>query len=203
VGFTIGLFTFYLVADGPRLRRTVCSVLPPGRQAVTLGVWELAIDSTGGYVYSRVLLAACSAVATTVFLTLTGVPYPLALGLWVGLVSQFVPTVGTYMAGALPVLIALLDNPVSALWVLAFIVVYQQFENMMLSPRITARTMALHPAVAFGAVIAGGAIMGPIGALLALPAAASAQALVSIYLHRYEVIVDPLTSTPSPARRAP
>jgi predicted PurR-regulated permease PerM len=202
-GFTVGLFTFYLVADGPRLRRTVCSVLPPGRQEVALRVWDLAIDSTGGYVYSRALLAAVSAVATTLFLTLIGVPYPLALGLWVGLVSQFVPTVGTYLAGALPVLIALLDNPVSALWVLAFIVVYQQFENMILSPRITARTMALHPAVAFGAVIAGGAIMGPIGALLALPAAASGQALVSIYLHRYEVIANPLTSTPHPARRAP
>jgi predicted PurR-regulated permease PerM len=162
-GFTIGLFTFYLVADGPRLRRAVCSVLPPGRQEVALRVWELAIDSTGGYVYSRILLAACSAVATTLFLALAGVPYPLALGLWVGLVSQFIPTVGTYLAGALPVLIALLDNPVSALWVLAFIVVYQQFENMILSPRISARTMALHPAVAFGAVIAGGAVMGRSG----------------------------------------
>jgi predicted PurR-regulated permease PerM len=201
-GFTVGLFTFYLVADGPRLRRTVCSVLPPGRQEVALRVWDLAIDSTGGFVYSRVLLAAVSAVATTLFLTLLGVPYPLALGLWVGLVSQFIPTVGTYLAGALPVLIALLDSPLSALWVLAFIVVYQQFENMILSPRITARTMALHPAVAFGAVIAGGAIMGPIGALLALPAAACGQALVSIYLHRYEVIADPLISTPYPARRA-
>jgi predicted PurR-regulated permease PerM len=147
-GFTIGLFTFYLVADGPRLRRTVCSVLPPGRQQVALRVWELAIESTGGYVYSRVLLAACSAVATTLFLTLTGVPYPLALGLWVGLVSQFVPSVGTYLAGALPVLIALLNQPLDAVWVLAFIVVYQQFENMVLSPRITSRTMALHPAVA-------------------------------------------------------
>ena len=187
-GFTVGLFTFYLVADGPRLRRTVCSVLPPGRQEVALRVWDLAVDSTGGYVYSRALLAACSAAATTLFLTLIGVPYALPLGLWVGLVSQFVPTVGTYLAGALPVLIALLDRPVSALWVLVFIVVYQQFENMVLSPRITARTMALHPAVAFGAVIAGGAIMGPIGSLLALPAAASVQALVSIYLHRYEVI---------------
>jgi predicted PurR-regulated permease PerM len=201
-GFSIGLFTFYLVADGPRLRRTICSVLSPGRQEVALRVWDLAIDSTGGYVYSRALLAACSAVATTLFLTLVGVPYPAALGLWVGLVSQFIPTIGTYLAGALPVLIALLENPVSALWVLAFIVVYQQFENMILSPRITSRTMALHPAVAFGAVIAGGAIMGPIGALLALPAAASGQALVSIYLHRYEVIANPLTSAPYPARRA-
>jgi predicted PurR-regulated permease PerM len=70
---------------------------------------------------------------------------------------------------------------------------------MVLSPRITARTMALHPAVAFGAVIAGGAIMGPIGSLLALPAAASVQSLVSIYLHRYEVIASPLTGAPEAA----
>jgi predicted PurR-regulated permease PerM len=97
------------------------------------------------------------------------------------------------VAGALPVLIALLNDPVDGLVVLAFIVVYQQFENMLLSPRITSRTMALHPAVAFGAVIAGGAILGPIGALLALPAAASVQALVSTYLRRYEVVTDPLT----------
>jgi predicted PurR-regulated permease PerM len=106
-------------------------------------------------------------VATWLALTLIGVPYPLALAAWVGLVSQFVPTVGTYLAGALPVLIALFHDPVDALWVLAFILVYQQFENIVLSPRVTARTMSLHPAVAFGAVIAGGAALGPIGALLA------------------------------------
>jgi predicted PurR-regulated permease PerM len=192
-GFTVGLFTFYLVADGPRLRRTVCSVLRPERQQLALRIWELTIESTGGYVYSRALLAGVSAGATWLALTLIGVPYPLALGLWVGLVSQFVPTIGTYLAGALPVLIALLEDPVDALWVLIYITAYQQFENMVLSPRITARTMSLHPAVAFGAVIAGGAVLGPIGALLALPAAASIQALVSSYAHRYEVVASPLT----------
>jgi predicted PurR-regulated permease PerM len=191
--FTVGLFTFYLVADGPRLRRTVCSVLPPDRQQLAMRIWELATESTGGYVYSRALLAAVSTTATTLFLALVGVPYPFALGIWVGLVSQFVPSIGTYLAGALPVLIALFQDPVDAVWVLVFITLYQQFENLLLSPRITARTMSLHPAVAFGAVIAGGAILGPIGALLALPAAASIQALVSLYLHRYEVVAGPLT----------
>jgi predicted PurR-regulated permease PerM len=199
-GLTVGLFTFYLVADGPRLRRAVCSVLRPDRQQLALRIWELAIESTGGYVYSRALLAGVSAAATWLALTLIGVPYPLALGLWVGLVSQFVPTVGTYLAGALPVLIALFHQPVDAVWVLLYIVVYQQFENIVLSPRITARTMSLHPAVAFGAVIAGGAIAGPIGALLALPAAASIQALVSIYAHRYEVVASPLIAGQSPQK---
>ena len=75
---------------------------------------------------------------------------------------------------------------------LVFITLYQQFENLVLSPRVTARTMSLHPAVAFGAVISGGAILGLIGALLALPAAASIQALVSLYAHRYEVVASPL-----------
>jgi AI-2E family transporter len=78
-GCTIGLFTFYLVADGPRLRRAVCSVLRPERHQLALRIWELAIESTGGYVYSRALLAGVSATATWLALTLIGVPYPLAL----------------------------------------------------------------------------------------------------------------------------
>jgi predicted PurR-regulated permease PerM len=84
--------------------------------------------------------------------------------------------------------------------VLVYITLYQQFENIVLSPRITAKTMSLHPAVAFGAVIAGGAILGPIGALLALPAAASVQSLVSIYVRRYEVVASPLTAQQSPRK---
>jgi hypothetical protein len=57
-GCTIGLFTFYLVADGPRLRRAVCSVLRPERQQLALRIWELAIESTGGYVYSYEVVAS-------------------------------------------------------------------------------------------------------------------------------------------------
>ena len=58
---TVLLFTFYLVADGPRLRRAVLSVLRPDRQREVLRVWEIAIDKTGGYIYSRGLLAFISA----------------------------------------------------------------------------------------------------------------------------------------------
>ena len=178
-------------------------MLPPDRQQLAMRIWELATESTGGYVYSRALLASVSATATTGFLALVGVPYPFALGIWVGLVSQFVPSIGTYLAGALPVLIALFHDPVDAAWVLVFITLYQQFENLLLSPRITARTMSLHPAVAFGAVIAGGAILGPIGALLALPAAASIQALISLYVHRYEVVAGPLPGEQVPDQGKP
>lgn len=194
---TITLFTFYLIADGPRLRRTLCARLPLERQRVVLTMWELAIAKTGGYIYSRALLAAISAFFHWIVFQIVGTPSPVALAVWVGLVSQFLPVVGTYLAGVLPVLLAFLDSPLRALVVIIFIVIYQQFENFLLAPRITARTLELHAAVAFGAAIAGGAILGPIGAVLALPLAAMVQGFASNWGHRYKIVDDPLVHLPS------
>ena len=185
---TIALFTFYLIADGPRFRRTVCSILTERRQREVLFVWDLAISKTGGYIYSRALLSALSFTFHWIAFTILGIPFPLALALWVAVVSQFVPVIGTYIAGVFPLLIALLDDPISAISVLVVIVVYQQIENYVFAPRITAQTLEIHPAIAFGSVLGGSAILGPVGALLALPAAATTQALVSSYVQRHSLI---------------
>ncbi|MGW7524642.1 AI-2E family transporter [Streptomyces sp. NPDC054783] len=188
---TVGLFSFYFAADGPRLRRALCSVLPPARQAEVLRAWEIAVDKTGGYLYSRGLMALISGVAHYILLQALGVPYAPVLGVWVGLVSQFIPTIGTYLAGALPMLIAFTVDPWYAVWVLVFVVVYQQFENYMLQPKLTARTVDIHPAVAFGSVIAGTALLGAVGALIAIPAVATLQAFLGAYVKRYAVTDDP------------
>lgn len=193
-GFTVLLFAFYMTAEGPTMRRNFCSVLPEEHQRTVLLLWELSISKTGGWLYSRLLLAALSATFTWAFLAILGVPSPLALALWVGLVSQFIPAIGTYLAGALPVLIALVNDPVDALWVLGFILVYQQIENYFFSPKITSQTMNLHPAVAFGSAIAGGMLAGPMGAILALPAAGVIQAFISTFLERHEVVESDLTA---------
>ncbi len=195
---TIGLFTFYMTADGPRLRRAVCSVLPPERQREVLRVLDIAIEKTGGYFYSRALLAGFAATIAWATFRIIGIPFALALALWLGMLSQFIPVIGTYLGGALPLLIALLESPGKGIAVLVFIVVYQQIENYLLAPRVTAHTMALHPAVSFGSVIAGGTLLGAPGALMALPIAATVQAFVSTYLHRYELVESPLTSHPIP-----
>ena len=194
------LFTYYLVADGPRLRRTVCSRLPPARQERVLQAWELAITKTGGYLYSRALLALLSAFFHWVVFQAIGTPAPIALALWVGLVSQFLPVVGTYLAGILPALLTFLDSPLKAVIVVAFIVIYQQVENYFFAPRITARTMELHPAVAFGAALAGASLLGAVGAVLALPAAAMMQALAGEWGKRYDVVDSHLTMIPPPRR---
>ncbi|MCX5238110.1 AI-2E family transporter [Streptomyces prunicolor] len=188
---TIGLFSFYFAADGPRLRRALCSVLPPARQAEVLRAWEIAVDKTGGYIYSRGLMALVSGVAHYILLQALGIPYAPVLAVWVGLVSQFIPTIGTYLAGALPMLIAFTVDPWYALWVLIFVVVYQQFENYMLQPKLTAKTVDIHPAVAFGSVIAGTALLGAVGALISIPAVATLQAFLGAYVKRYAVTDDP------------
>lgn len=202
--FTVSLFTFYLVADGPRFRRAVCSVLPPDRQRTVLEVWDLGVQKTGGYIVSRLILATIAALFHWLLFVLLDVPFPLALAIWMGVVSQFIPVVGTYLAGALPVLISMLDNPTTGLWVLAIVLIYQQIENYVFAPRITAQTMEIHPAVAFGSVIAGAALLGPIGALLALPAAATLQGFLSTYLGYYDVETVELAideQTPGRSRR--
>ncbi|MDX3312777.1 AI-2E family transporter [Streptomyces sp. ME08-AFT2] len=188
---TIALFSFYFAADGPRLRRALCSVLPPAKQAEVLRAWEIAVDKTGGYLYSRGLMALISGVAHYVLLEALGIPYAPVLAVWVGVVSQFIPTIGTYLAGALPMLIAFTVSPLYALWVLIFVVVYQQFENYVLQPKLTSKTVDIHPAVAFGSVIAGTALLGAIGALIAIPAVATLQAFLGAYVKRYDVTDDP------------
>jgi len=129
-----------------------------------------------------------------------GTQAPIALALWVGFVSQFLPVVGTYLAGILPVLVTFLDSPLKAAIVIGFIVIYQQIENYFFAPRITARTMELHPAVAFGAALGGAALLGPVGAILALPAAAMFQALAGEAGHRYDVVDSHLTNIQPPKR---
>jgi predicted PurR-regulated permease PerM len=198
---TVLIFAFYMTADGPRMRRAICSRLPRARQEIVLDTWEIAIDKTGGYLYSRGIQAAISAAVTSIFLFALGVPYALALGLWVGIVSQFIPTVGTYIAMVLPVLVAFKESPAEALYVLAFLVLYQQFENYVLGPRVTKHSMDVHPALAIGTVFAGGLLLGGVGAILALPATAVIQAIISGYTTERDIIDAPLVQEPERAAR--
>ena len=186
--FTLLLFGYYMSAQEPALRDTVSGWFPPRQQRVISTVWSIAVDKTGSYVFSRLILALFSAIATAVFLAVLGVPFWLPLGIWTGLVSQFIPTIGTYLAIALPALVALSVRPSYAVWVIVFGIVYQQLENYLLGPRITARTVDIHPAVALGSVIVGAALFGPLGALVSIPVVAAVEVVIQTYGRRYELV---------------
>jgi predicted PurR-regulated permease PerM len=198
---TIALFTFYIVAEGPKLRRIICSALPPQRQQNVLFVWDQAIEKTGGYFYSRLLLSIINGTGMYITLRVFRVPFAAPLAIFEGVVAAFVPIVGTYIAGAVPTLVAVLTSLPAGIASLAYVLIYQQVENYFLSPRLTARTMSLHPAVAFAAALIGGAIGGLLAAFLALPVAAVIQAAVQEFGKSYTVVQSQLTSDAAPIRQ--
>ena len=114
---TVALFAYYLVAEGPSWRRTVLSMLPAERQREALNIWEISVDKTGGYVYSRGVLAIVTGLFTFIVLASLGVPSAATLAVWMGVLSQFVPVIGTYVGMVLPALAALSVSPAAALWV--------------------------------------------------------------------------------------
>ncbi len=202
---SVALFTYYLTVDGPRFRHWLCTFMPANRQRELMRLSDIAIDRTSAYFNYRIVLAVLSTTVHSLFFQSAGLPSALALGLWVGVMSQFIPTIGTFIAAFLPILVALTQDLRTAVLVVGLIVVYQQIENYLISPRLGRHALKVHPAVGFGAALAGAAILGPVGAVLALPMVAIIQSFAGADVHRHEVIPEmrqePQAATPSPGRR--
>ena len=117
------------------------------------------------------------------------------LALW--LVTQRRPEPGDVRVFE-AVLVALADDFWKAVWVLVGLVAYQQLENLVIAPKVTSKTMAIHPAVSVGAIIVGGTLMGATGVVLALPVAAIIQAVISTTIDRHQVIAEAEDVTDDP-----
>lgn len=199
--FTFALFTFYLSADMPRLERWVASLFPARIQDVVMTAWSVTAQKTGAYIGARVVLATIASVASGIVFAAIDLPYWLPLALWTGIVAQFVPTIGTYISIILPVLVGFTSGePWQGVVVLVFGIVYQQIENLTFEPKISARAVDVHPAVAFGAVMLGAALFGVAGAFLAVPVAAMLLALLDVYGKRYD-LASGLDMTPLPREK--
>jgi predicted PurR-regulated permease PerM len=156
---TVATFTFYFTADAPRIRRGLLTRLPPTRQQRLGWALDTAIEQTGGYFYSRLMLLVVNAAFGFFVLVAVGVPWLVAfpLAIFQGFFAEFIPAVGTYIGAAVPVVITLgLAGVWPAVIVVVSVVIYQQVENVWLAPRLSARTMEVNGAVAFGAALAGG-----------------------------------------------
>ncbi len=196
---TLALFSFYLSADAPRLKRQIGALLNPNAQKIMVTTWDITVKKTGGFVVSKLLLALASTTAHSIFFAAIGLPYWLPLGLITGITSQFIPTVGTFLGILIPVFFAVFNNPMDAVFIIIFASVYQQIENYLLSPKLSKITMDIHPAIAFGSVIVFANLFGAIGAIVAVPIAAALVALLDTYSKRFELIPELLENTQSPS----
>ena len=185
---TILVFAYYLSADSIRLRQVIGSWLPRRYQPVLLTIWTITVDKTGGYVVSKLILALLSALFHCLFFWAIQIPFWLPLGVLAGVVGQFVPIIGTYIGVILPALFTLLDQPIKVVYIVIFATIFQQIESYWFTPKVSNKTMDIHPAVALAAVFVGVGLFGPVGALIGIPVTAAALAIIDSLRRQHELM---------------
>ena len=179
--------TFFFLRDWPRLIDWIRRLVPPASRHELLPLGEEVSILLSRYVRGQLLLVAVMATATTMGLTLFGVPFSLLLGLVTG-VLEVIPIIGPITAGAIACLVAL-GNPNPFGWsqlvyVGAIAVMYtvlRHAEDYFVIPLVIGRIVRLHPALVIFALLSGGAVFGLLGVVLAVPVAATLR-LVLIYV---------------------
>ena len=181
-GLFLGLvLLFFLLKDGERIWAFARQFLPArnGRRYAAIG--DRAVDVLGGYVRGTAIIALVDAVVIGGALAILRVPLALPLAVVV-FIGAFVPIVGATVAGVLAALIALVSNgPVSALIVIGVVIAVNQLEGDLLAPVVLGRSLRLHPLAVLLALSAGTIVAGIIGAILAVPFAALAWAIVTTW----------------------
>jgi predicted PurR-regulated permease PerM len=176
------LLTFFMVLEGPDWSRRIWAQVSPEKRAKYQPLAQQLQGTVTGFVGGISLTASIAATLSTIVLLILGVPYALALGLLVGVVA-FIPMIGATIAGILVVLSVLVFKGLTAALIMAgFFIAYQLFENYVLQPMIFSKALEVSPLIVFVALLIGASLAGFIGALVAIPAAASAMILLKYWL---------------------
>jgi predicted PurR-regulated permease PerM len=174
---TTAVLTVYFMLSLPGLRSRAPILFRPEIRDRMEPVIEQSIARIGGYVAGNGVTSLACAMITAVALLVLNVPFAIPLAIWAGF-ADLIPVVGSY-AGAIPaIVVAFLVSPLAGLAVAVFFVVYQQFENYVLVPRVMRGAVDLSPASVIVATLIGASLAGFVGALLALPVAATIKVLV-------------------------
>jgi predicted PurR-regulated permease PerM len=173
---TVLILTVYFLAALPRIKHQAYLLAPRSRRIRIQLLGDEILARIGGYVAGALLIASLAGASSLVFLGVLGLEYALTLALVVA-VLDLVPIVGATVGAAIVSLIAFIDSPAKAAACVVFYVIYQQVENYLIYPRIMGRTVDVPPALTVIAALLGGALLGVVGALLAIPSAAAALLL--------------------------
>lgn len=178
-GFFIVLFsTYFFLADGDRIWAWVVRIAPRTARDRVNSSGQVAWVSLTQFVRATVIVALVDAIGVTIVAAILGVPFVLAIGVLVFL-GAFVPMVGATVAGTVAVLVALVDQgPITALLMLGGVILVQQIEGHILQPFLMGRWVSVHPLAVIVAIACGVLVGGIAGALIAVPLAASANAVV-------------------------
>ncbi len=187
------VLSVYMLIYGPKIGETARSWMPPGDGSEEDDYPSRVQRAVSGYVRAQFLFSLAMGLGAGIGLYIFGVlgifpsgkTYAVAFGVFFGFM-ELVPFIGPFLGALPPVLVALFQDPISALWVALLFLALQQLEGHVVAPQIFGHTLRINPILVIFALLVGGAVAGFIGALIALPTAAVIRETV-IYLRRHIV----------------
>ena len=180
--FIIFFFTYYLISEGDGWRVKLKESLPENLSNSIDQVWTIGVSKAGGFIVAKFILGILASIVLSLAFLLIGLPSPIALGVSAGILSQLIPVVGTFLGGLVPFIASISLGTTSMIATVGVLLIYQVIENYFISPKVTKSTMEIHPAVAVFSTLFGAYTLGGVGAILALPVAATVQGVIGIIL---------------------
>ncbi|MET0725898.1 MAG: AI-2E family transporter [Leifsonia sp.] len=168
----VGILMIYFTASLPAIKRSSYQLVPATKRARFAELADQITDSVGKYVMGQVSLALCNGILSAIFLSIIGAKFAILLAV-VAFLFSLIPLVGTITGSVIIVLACLATSPATAVAALVYYLIYMQVEAYVLSPRIMNRAVSVPGAVVVIAALAGGSLLGILGALVAIPVAAS------------------------------
>lgn len=176
---TVLILTIYFTVNMPRMRAGVARLLRPGGEREEFEAILLrSTEQVGGYVLGQLVVISIAGVAAFIALAIIGVPFAAAIAFFVA-VLDLIPTIGAIIAAVLASAVAAFQGIPQLVATAAYFLIYQQIENYFIQPRVMGRTINMSAALVIIAVLIGGTLLGPVGAILAIPMAA----IVKVVLH--------------------
>jgi predicted PurR-regulated permease PerM len=171
--FIVLILTIYFTASTPNLKAAVYQLVPASKRARFIDIAEQITKSVGYFVMGQVIMGVINGVLSAIFLSIINAPFPAVLAV-VAFFFSLIPLVGTLTGSAIIVITCLgLGSPTIALIAAIYYLIYMQIEAYVISPRIMGRAVSVPGAVVVIAALAGGSLLGLLGALVAIPVAAS------------------------------
>lgn len=179
----VSVLVVYFLAGMPQIKRFFYRLAPDSRRARVILLGDEIFTKVGGFVLGNVVTSVIAGLGTYLWMLAFGIPYPILLALFVALLD-LIPVIGSTIGGAVVSLVALTVSLPVAIATLAFYIGYRLVEDYLLTPRIIGSTVKVPAVVSVVAVLVGGALLGIIGALVAIPVAAALRLLLEEVMFR-------------------
>jgi len=176
--FSVLIVAFYWMTEKAIIKRVLLGLVPLDKRDDAHAIWDEIEAKLGGWTRGQAILCVSIGLASGISYYLLGLEFWLALAIWAG-ITELIPFIGPFLGGAAAFIIAITDSWEKALAVVVIVFILQQLEGAVLVPRVMKNAVGLSPLAVVLAVIIGGALMGILGAVIAIPVAAAVQVLVA------------------------